>query len=176
MPRCLLHNTQNCAREKGLAIASKDDRVRIVYGYDWSSQSDNPAWIYDEVNKLLNEVRPDFPSIDFKFESLGGKQGSIYCDICRQIQSADIALFDISSHNLNVIFELGLATGTGANVFILKSRHYPAQTRALSDLNGILEYRFTRGRGWLNFEANFRRSFKSKLRAAARRRMKTIAS
>lgn len=174
MPRCLLHNTQNCTMEKELNRANSDERVRIVCGYDWSSKSDNPAWIYDEVEKVVDEVKPDFPGIKFKFEKLGGKQGSIYCDICRQIQAADIALFDISSHNLNVIFELGLATGTGANIFILRSKHHPRQTHSISDLNGILEYRFTRGRNRLNFEVSFIKSFKSKLRVAAKRRLRDI--
>jgi hypothetical protein len=119
---------------------------------------------------MIQEVKTEYP-VKFSVKSLGAKDGSIYCDICRQIKSSDIALFDISSDNLNVIYELGLAVGAGAYVFILRSRHQRRRIGALSDLNGILEYRFSRRNGRLTFEADFRRSLKNKIRRAARRRM-----
>ena len=167
---CLLHNTNTCGKKNTVRRAQSDELVRIVLAYDWNTNSDNTALIYELVNDVVREVKTEYP-IRFSVKSLGAKDGSIYCDICRQIKSSDIALFDISSYNLNVIYELGLAVGVGAYVFILRSRHQRRRIGALSDLNGILEYRFSRRNGRLTFEADFRRSLKNKIRLAARRRM-----
>jgi nucleoside 2-deoxyribosyltransferase len=119
---------------------------------------------------VVRDLEDKFP-VRFSLRSLGAKDGSIYCDICRQIKSADIGLFDLSTYNPNVILELGLAIGIGTYVFVLRSRRYQQRQRTLSDLNGILEYRFSRRSGWLTFQANFRRSLRSKLRLVAKKRM-----
>ena len=166
---CLLHNNRTCGKKQTIESAKSDRRIRIVYGYDWNAQSGNRDSIRDEVMRVADEVKEDFP-LRFSFENLRGKDGSIYCDICRQIRSADVALFDISTHNPNVILELGLAIGAGAYVFILRSTQFPASAHAISDLDGILEYRFYRRGGQLTFQADFRRSLKSKLRLVAKNR------
>lgn len=111
-------------------------------------------------------MREDYPAVTFEMRMLGCKDGSIYCDICRQIRSADVVPFDVSTNNLNVLFELGLAIGSGAYVFIVRSNHRP-RGRGLFDLNGILEYRFSRRSGSMRFEADFRGSLERKVRAAA---------
>jgi hypothetical protein len=168
---CLLHNSQTCDKQRAIEQTKHGDLVRIVYAYDWNTQSDNTALIYEEVMSVTRDIEQKFP-VRFSFKSLGAKDGSIYCDICRQIKSADVALFDLSTYNLNVILELGLAIGVGTYVFLLRSKHYQQRQDALSDLNGILEYRFSRRSGRLTFQADFRRSLRSKLRLAAERRMK----
>jgi len=168
---CLLHNADNCGKRNTIERAKADKQVRIVYAYDWSTHSDNTALIYEEAMRVVDELKHEFP-LSFRFRSLRAKDGSIYCDICRQIRSADVAIFDLSTYNLNVILELGLAIGVGTYVFILRSQHYRRRSEALSDLNGILEYRFSRRSGRIRFDADFRRSLEMKLRAAAKRRMK----
>ncbi len=165
---CLLHNTRSCARARTIEHARQDNRIRIVYGYDWKSRSDNVALIYDEVMEVVTEVHKKH-HFDITFDSLGGKDGSIFCDICRQIQSADIAMFDVSTHNPNVILELGIAIGTGRYIFILRSRHHKRPPTSLSDLSGILEYRFSRGSGRIKFKSDFRRSLKSKLNLVSKK-------
>ncbi len=169
-PICLLHNAITCGKRKSIERAKADKHIRIVHGYDWNTHSDNTALIQDEAMKVIKELEQEF-ALKFSFRSLGAKDGSIYCDICRQIQSADVAIFDISTYNLNVIFELGLAIGVGTFVFILKSKHYQRQSGVLSDLNGILEYRFSRRSGRIKFDTDFKRSLKNKLRVAAKRRL-----
>ena len=172
MTNCLLHNANTCGKESTIERARSDGSVRIIHAYDWHTHSDNTALIQEEVSRVVDELKQEFP-LKFFFRSLGAKDGSIYCNICSQIRSADVAIFDLSTYNLNVIFELGLAIGVGAYVFILRSRHYRRRAGALSDLNGILEYRFARRSGHLRFDANFKQSLKKKLRDAAKPRMKT---
>jgi len=168
---CLLHNAFVCEKERTINRARTDGLVRIVHAFDWSSQSDNTVLIQDEVRHITEELENKQP-LRFSFHALGAKDGSIYCDICRQIRSADIGIFDISTYNLNVILELGLAIGAGIYVFIVRSQHYPRKSGALSDLNGILEYRFSRRSGKLKFGADFSRSLRIKLRDSVNRRMK----
>jgi hypothetical protein len=167
----LLHNSQTCDKQRTIERTKHDDLVRIVYAYDWNMLSDNPSLINNEVTSVTRDIEKEY-LVKFSFRSLGAKDGSIYCDICRQIKSADVALFDLSTYNLNVILELGLAIGVGTYVFLLRSRHCQQRPGSLSDLNGILEYRFSRRSGRLTFQADFRRSLRSKLRLAAKRRMK----
>ena len=167
---CFLHNTITCGKRKTIERYKSSSRIKIVYGFDWVSTSDNSALIYEMVNKIIKKLESEFP-VKFEFQSLGGKDGSIYCDICRQIKQSDIAIFDLSTSNLNVIFELGLAVGAGAYVFMLRSMHSRRQLRTLSDLNGILEHRFSRRGGHLKFQANFSQSLERKLRTVARKRL-----
>jgi hypothetical protein len=160
----LLQNEKGCCAKQG-AIQSlqKDDIVRVVFGFDWGTMSDNYVLIYEYVAKILKEME-ETTGVKGIFSMLGGRDGSIYCDICSQINSADIALFDVSSHNVNVAFELGLALGTGAYVFALRSQHQKRSKRSFSDLNGILEYRFSRRLAVLKFETNFEQSLRAKLK------------
>jgi nucleoside 2-deoxyribosyltransferase len=133
-----------------------------MYGYDWNIKSDNFDLISKEVMAVLGILEKAYP-LEFSFDRLRGKDGNIYCDICHQIQSANVVLFDVSTHNPNVVLELGLAIGTGKYVFILRSKHHKRPPSSLSDLMGTLEYRFSRKSGNLKFQANFRRSLMAKL-------------
>lgn len=171
---CILHNARTCGKHKTIENYRLSNRIKIVYGYDWKSKSDNIVLIKEDIiDKIINELSDEF-YMRFEFEILGGKDGSIYCDICRQIKQSDIAIFDLSTNNLNVVFELGIAIGTGAYVFMLRSAHSHRQPRNLSDLNGILEYRFTRLDGRLRFQSNFERSLKIKLKNVAQKRWDSL--
>jgi hypothetical protein len=169
---CLLHNSRTCGKRRTIQRYRDKNKIKIVFAFDWNTTSDNIALIHELVHRASLNVMKKY-QVQFDFQTLGGKDGSIFCDICRQIQEADIALFDISTHNLNVILELGLAIGSGAYAFMLRSTHYKKPKRGISDLNGILEYRFTRRQGQLKFEADFERSLKSKLNFLAKKKIKS---
>lgn len=59
----------------------------------------------------------------------------IMCKICREIQSCDKMIANISGLNPNVMLELGLAYGLGKTVIVIKDK----KTTAISDL-GSVEY------------------------------------
>jgi nucleoside 2-deoxyribosyltransferase len=86
------------------------------------------------------------------------------------IKKSDIVIFNLSTNNPNVIFELGLAVGSGAYVFLLRSRHYSINTKVLLDLNGILEYRYTRRNGHYNFDSDFKGALEKKIRLLVRKK------
>lgn len=170
-PICLLHNTRTCAKANAIENVKCDNQVRVIVSYDWGTQSGSMALICDKVKEIFDEIKEEFPGVKFSIRDLRGKDGSIYCDICRQIRSADVALFELSTYNLNVVIELGLAINAGDYILILRSAHYTLNPEKLSDLHGILEYRYSHRGGVLKFRANFVRTLKVKLRAAARRKL-----
>jgi len=170
---CLLHNERTCARKEAIQRAKSSSTVRVMNAFDWGSASDNEALVYEEAQKVFSRLRSAFPELEFSYHALGGKDGSIYCDICAQIRSADVVVLNLSTNNPNVILELGLAVGSGAHVFVVRSNHYRKQ-KGLSDLNGILEYRFSRSGGRMKFEADFPGSLERTLRSVARERMRTL--
>ena len=173
---CLINTTTNCSRLDEIYSIKKDlNEVQLSYAFDWGTSTDTPALIYD---LYLYDLKPlsEKIGLNLKFQGLGGKRtGSIYCDICCEIQKSDIILFDISSHNINVLFELGLAIGSGAYIYLLRSKHQKKPMKNLSDLNGILEYRFTRTSGKLKFENNLIGDINSKLNIIANKRLDNFA-
>ena len=168
---CMLHNKRECSKRALINRYRLRKEILIVYGFDWGSSSDTSALIYDFVDEKIKSIGSKY-GVKIKFQKLGSKEGSIYCGICYAIQKADVAIFDISTNNLNVIFELGLAIGSGAYVYILRSRHYSRSAKSLSDINGILEYRFTRKSGLLNFDTDLEKRLKFKIRDIAKKKLK----
>ena len=160
---CLLNNRKNCSKRNFIQRYKSQNKILIVYGYDWGYSSDTPALIYEFIERKINPLVKEL-NIELQFEKLGGEEGSVYCGICQLIQKADIALFDITTNNLNVILELGLAIGSGAHVYPLRSKHKSCQKNVLSDLNGILEYRFTRRGGKLKFETDLEKDLLNRIR------------
>lgn len=165
---CMLHNNNTCSKISAIKRAKGDDGIRIVYAYDWNTPTHNYMLIREQIKDVINEFTEKYIA-KVSFTRLGGKDASIYCDICRQIQSADIAIFNLSTNNLNVVFELGLAIGTGKFIFLLRSKHYKKTSRSLSDLNGILEYRYSSRSGQVKFDANFKKSLLNKLNVIAKK-------
>ena len=173
--KCLINSLTECSRlDEIFSYKKSDNIVQLAHAFDWGIQSDTPALIYDFYKYELLPLSKRF-GLDLEFQNLGGKQtGSVYCDICCEIQKSDIILFDISTHNINVLFELGLAIGSGAYVYLLRSMHQKKPKKDFSDLNGILEYRYTRPEGRLNFQSNLVGDINSKLQIIASNRMPTI--
>ncbi len=159
---CMLHNERECSKREAIDQYRSLNKVLIVNGFDWNTITDNPALLYEFINRIARDISGRY-SVPIEFEGLGGREGSIYCDICEQIQKAEIALFDVSTSNPNVVFELGLAISSGAYVYILRSKHAKQPRKLVSDLNGVLEYRFTRRAGNLVFESDFKASLTQKL-------------
>ena len=174
---CLLHNLKKCSRKKEIRkFRSKENTALIVCGFDWGTRTDNPALVYDLYEDRLKPKAQEL-GLDLRFQKLGGRRsGSIYCDICCQIQKADIAILDLSTNNMNVIFELGLAIGSGAYVYIFRSRHQQHLQEQVSDLRGIMEYRFTRKSGRLHFQVPLTKNIIHKLKVISRRKREDTRS
>jgi hypothetical protein len=172
---CMLHNNNTCGKRQTIEKNTKNmSKIIISYAYEWNTKSDNLAFIYEIIEKIIKEIKISYPFIDITFRCLSGKDGNIYCDICRQIQETNIFICDISKNNPNVNFELGLAIASGARIFMIRSKHYKKPQKILSDLTGNLEYRFSRRNGNLKFDTDFAKSVKEKINAIISHRMDEI--
>ena len=163
----MLHNRRECTKRKLINKYKLKKQILIVHGFDWGTSSDTSALIYNFINKKIKPIGGKH-GVKIIFQKLGSKEGSVYCGICYAIQKADVAIFDISTNNLNVILELGLAIGSGAYVYIVRSRHYSHAVKSLSDINGIVEYRFTRRGGSLNFNTDLEKRLIFKIKTIAK--------
>lgn len=167
---CLINKTSGCSRLNEIESINDSNTVQIAYAYDWGVSTDTPALIHDLFYFKLKPKAEEI-GINLKFQGLGGQQtGSIFCDICCQVQKSDIILFDISTHNINVIFELGLAIGSGSYIYLLRSKHQKRPMKEFTDLKGILEYRFTRRGGSLIFNGDLVGKIITNLSSIARTR------
>lgn len=94
----------------------QQSQLRVVLGYQFESQ-------HYETEKLRTNVKASFeaaiaeyharqmgPAISLKFKVLGAGYGEhLFNEIARDIISADIAVFDASDLNPNVMLEMGVA-------------------------------------------------------------------
>lgn len=132
------------------------NKLIVVFGHQWSSK-------YFDSEKLRNSIevmfqksidgldKDKFPSIILEYHPLqGGYGGHVFNQIARDIISADIAVFDVSDHNPNVMIELGVALTWGVRtlpIMDITSPHLP------SDISGIHWAKYTdNGLTWTDSE------------------------
>jgi len=115
----LLHNENTCAREATIERSQGKQDRQVVHAFDWGSQSDNAALVHEEVMRVIANLRR-IPSVNSHSMFWGAKDGSIYCEYVGRSDPL-ILVFSTSVHTIrNVVFELGLAIGSGTYVFVLR--------------------------------------------------------
>ena len=83
------------------------------------------------------------PAVSMKFKSLGaGYGGHLFNEIARDIISADIAVFDASDLNPNVMLERGVALTWGIPVLPIRASGRPSPPSDVS------------GQTWVEYEAS----------------------
>jgi hypothetical protein len=83
------------------------------------------------------------PPVTLKFKVLGAGYGEhLFNEIARDIISADIAVFDASDLNPNVMLEMGVALTWGVRVLPIKAAGRPSPPSDIS------------GQTWAEFEAS----------------------
>lgn len=93
-----------------------------------------------ELNKLLNKSSP---KINLKVEYGEFPPGSQFWDEIKiAIQKSDVAIFDISENNPNVLLEAGISIGSNKHIIFLKNISIDIEYPLPSDLNPFiyLEY------------------------------------
>jgi hypothetical protein len=131
---CMLHNNNTCGKRQSIASYQKLNQISISYAYEWNTNTDNIGLITELIEEVIGKFKSIFPKNRINFRKLSGKDGNIYCGICRQIQESDIVICDISKNNPNVFFELGSAIASGARIFMLRSRHYKRPKKTFQTL------------------------------------------
>ena len=123
-----------------LVTDSKRDssKLYVVFGFQLISK-------YYDTNKLIQNAQNMFQttineynklgnSVGLEFDTLGAGYGQhLFNKIARDIISSDIAVFDVSSPNRNVMIEIGVALTWGIKVFIIRAKNTP---KTPSDISG----------------------------------------
>jgi hypothetical protein len=107
----------------------------VFLGYQFRSYMYPQVELLNAVQQAVTLANGDLlqSGISLRLERVGAEEGiHIQCEICQTIRRAEVCLFEVSDHNPNVLFELGLAVGK--EVILLKSLK---SAQLPSDLAGI---------------------------------------
>ncbi len=119
---------------------SRGNTLSVVFGYQFKSS-------YYDTEKLKNNLENSFKRAVSEYNSLrnaisvvldfrplaAGYGAHLFNEICRDIISADIAVFDTSDLNPNVMLEMGVALTWGIRVLPIKMKDCPTPP---SDISG----------------------------------------
>ena len=119
---------------------TKSERLFVVLGYQFISEFYNTEQLITNVQSMFERAveeynqKPSSLPITLNFQPLVAGYGEhLFNEIARDIISADIAVFETSDLNPNVMAELGVALTWGVRVFPLKREDRP---RPPSDISG----------------------------------------
>ncbi len=122
------------------ASRSNKQELGVVVGlqfestqYDTDQLINNLRTHFDAAVARYNESHPDYP-IGLRFVQLQAGYGEHQFNlIARDIIGSDIAIFDTSDHNPNVMIELGVALTWGVKVLPIREMNSPTSP---SDISG----------------------------------------
>lgn len=113
--------------------------------YDTETMSRNIQTIFQNAIQEYNEKHSD-SRITLHFEKLAAGLGEhLFNEIARNIIGADMAIFETSDLNPNVMLEMGVALTWGVRVLPIKKRDAP---KPPSDISG---------QTWIDYEDSFAR-------------------
>lgn len=125
------------------------DQLRVVLGYQFSSNHYEAEELKKNVKGTFEAALVEYherkmgPPVTLKFKVLGAGYGEhLFNEIARDIISADIAVFDASDLNPNVMLEMGVALTWGVRVLPIKAKGQPSPPSDVS------------GQTWAEFEAS----------------------
>ncbi|RII25322.1 MAG: hypothetical protein CXR31_14080 [Geobacter sp.] len=115
-------------------------KLKVVFGYQFKSDHYDSLKLGDNIKQAfinaVNTYNKDPKSIQvlLDFVQLGAGFGEhVFNEIARDIISADIAVFDTSDLNPNVMLEMGVALTWGVRVLPIRSSNCPPPP---SDISG----------------------------------------
>ena len=121
-------------------IRSIPNRLNVVFGLQWESKIYDSKKLKENIEKMFKEgivehnrqqkaIKSD---LDFKVLAAGYGE-HLFNEIARDIMSADIAVFETSDKNPNVMIELGVALTHGVRILPIKEKDCE---RPPSDISG----------------------------------------
>lgn len=128
---------------------SETDKLNVVFGYAFESEnyetellSNNIESLFDSAVKDFNK-KPGIIKISLNFQNLAAGYGEhLFNEIVRDIIASDIAVFETSDLNPNVMLEMGVALTWGVRVLPIKEEKC---SEPPSDISG---------QTWANYQNN----------------------
>ena len=119
---------------------SRGDVLSVVFGHQFQSDLYDSSKLKENVEMTVRSAVEEYNSlknaipVTLNFRSLAAGYGEhLFNDICRDIISADIAIFDTSDLNPNVMLEMGVALTWGIRVLPIKRK---GRSKPPSDISG----------------------------------------
>lgn len=130
----IFENPKHCQYESGPCSVDfsslKNKRGFCIYPSD-------PPQFSDTIENAIHLLQNKDPSwFSWKSLPIGGK--IIFCEICKAIREADVVVADITTFNLNVMFEIGFAIGLAKPIRLIRDPSYE-KDRKLFDRIGVLD-------------------------------------
>src|SRR5919197_4853471 len=126
-----------------IVLERKNNQTKlfVVLGYQFQSSyyhskklKENIKRIFENVMATYAQNHPDLPKVDLVFKALSaGYGGHLFNEIARDIISSDIAVFEASDQNRNVMIEIGVALTWGIRVLPIRESGAP---KVPSDISG----------------------------------------
>ncbi len=132
-------------------------RLIVVFGHQWESKHFKSETIRENIKNMFEsslkavEKKLVGGTVRLDYRPLrGGYGGHLFNQIARDIIGADIAVFETSDHNPNVMIELGVALTWGIRVLPIKNKN--AQT-VPNDISGQTYAEYSEdGKTWVDPE------------------------
>lgn len=119
---------------------SKSDTLYVVLGLQFKSSHYDTELLKKNVKEMFQEAieeynkKPGIVKINLNFKTLSAGYGShLFNEIARDIISSDVAVFETSDLNPNVMLEMGVALTWDVRVFPIKKI---GQQKPPSDISG----------------------------------------
>jgi len=112
----------------------REDRstLNVVFGLQYKSEYYNTDQLISNIKKYFQKAvetyseKPSKEKITLQFEKLTAGYGEhLFNTIARSIIGSDIAVFEVSDQNPNVMIELGVALTWGVRVLPLREKNSP---------------------------------------------------
>ena len=127
----------------------REDRstLNVVFGLQYKSEYYNTDQLISNIKKYFQKAvetyseKPSKEKITLQFEKLTAGYGEhLFNTIARSIIGSDIAVFEVSDQNPNVMIELGVALTWGVRVLPLREKNSPKPPTDIS------------GQTWIEYE------------------------
>ena len=116
------------------------EKLFVVFGYKFESEYYNTTELVNNIHKMFEDTIREYnksidsPDIDLVFKELSAGYGQhLFNEIARDIISSDIAVFDASDLNPNVMIEIGVALTWGVRTLPIRAKGSPTLP---SDISG----------------------------------------
>jgi nucleoside 2-deoxyribosyltransferase len=110
---------------------------RLFFGY-----SSQPETRRSTLAAAAAQIGRMVPADTRTWEQLQGASGFIIDDVVREIDAADVSIFDLTDLNENVLFEVGYAIGSRSAVWILRDPTFPDKERAWKQMGTLTTIRY----------------------------------
>jgi hypothetical protein len=108
------------------AEKKKANVLKVVFGFQYKSDTYDSPMLLKNVKQRIGIAVAQFneknqKQLQYEFKQLAAGYGEhLFNDIAREIISSDVAIFDVSDSNPNVMIEIGVALTWGTIVLLLK--------------------------------------------------------